>query len=80
MKCRKNVKNLTAKEKQLQGTPSLNLKKVATPKPLKRPVKPVRKVQPKKETFTMFMPIKDDLLGNTTMKRGKAGNKNKDRE
>jgi Common central domain of tyrosinase/von Willebrand factor type A domain len=69
---------IAARKKQLRATPTLNLKKAATPKPLKLPVKPVRKIQPEKEFVTMFMPIKDDLIGRTP--RRKAGSKNKRRK
>jgi len=57
---------LAARKKQLQATPTLNFKKVAPPKRLKPPPKPVRmKVQPREEFVTMFTPILDDRVGDT---------------
>ncbi len=66
---------VAARKKQLQATSSLNFKKAAAAKPLKRPAKPVRKVRPKKEFVTMFMPIQDDLVGAAPMRHRTARNK-----
>lgn len=49
-----------ARKKRLEGTPAIHFKKAAPAKPLKQTPKPVRDVQPKKETFTHFMQIEDD--------------------
>ena len=68
---------IAARKKQLQAKPILKLEKAATPKPMKPPVKPVRKVQPKKEFVTMFMPILDNLPGKAHKQHRKASSKNK---
>jgi len=71
---------VAARKKQLQAKPTLKLEKAATPRPMKPPVKPVRKVQPKKEFVTMFMPILDDLAGKPNKPRRKGGKKNKNKK
>ncbi len=68
---------VAARKKQLQAKPTLKLEKAATPKPMKPQVKLVRRVQPKKEFVTMFMPILDDLTGKAHKQHRKASSKNK---
>jgi hypothetical protein len=52
---------VAARKNQLQAKPTLKLERPRAPKPMKPQVKPVRKVQPKKEFVTMFMPLSEDL-------------------
>jgi len=65
------------RKKQFETTPTINFKKAAPAKRLKQTPKPVYKVQPMKETFTMFMPIEDEVTAKTTKQSRKASNKNR---
>jgi hypothetical protein len=58
---------VAARKKQLQAKPTLSFKKVAPPKRMKPPPKPMgmKKVQRREEFITMFMPILDDRVGDT---------------
>jgi hypothetical protein len=64
---------VAARKKQLQATPTLSFKKVAAPKRLKPPPKPMpmKQVQPREEFATMFMPILDAEMEDTKKPGGK---------
>jgi Common central domain of tyrosinase/von Willebrand factor type A domain len=50
-----------ARKKQSEAQPKINIRPAPSGRRLKAVVKPVRKMEPKKETFTHFMPIDDEV-------------------